>query len=121
MVLLVKNNYNNKNKGKMQAGGKPKKTTNFKKKNTGKDNRAYFVCGKGGHLAKDCCHRKTQIDSKKKKVVNVTIAKNNGDEANPFGYGKLLFVFSATQSLDWSVDMGVNVHVCSDLSLFSSF
>jgi hypothetical protein len=51
----------------------------------------------------------------------VTIAKNNGDEANPFGYGKLLFVFSATQSLDWSVDMGVNVHVCSDLSLFSSF
>jgi hypothetical protein len=62
MVLLVKNNYNNKNKGKMQAGGKPKKTTNFKKKNTGKDNRAHFVCGKGGHLAKDCRHRKTQID-----------------------------------------------------------
>jgi hypothetical protein len=60
------------------------------------------------------------MDSKKK-VVNVTIAKNNGDEANPFGYGNLLFVFSATQSLDWSVDMGVNVHVCSDLSLFSSF
>jgi hypothetical protein len=43
-VVVGKNNHNNKNKGKMQAGGKPKKTTNFKKKNTGKDNGPCFVC-----------------------------------------------------------------------------
>jgi hypothetical protein len=30
-VVVGKNNHKNKNKGKMQAGGKPKKTTNFKK------------------------------------------------------------------------------------------
>jgi hypothetical protein len=61
-VFVGKNNHNNKNKGKMQAGGKPKKTTNFKKKNTRKDNRACFVCGEGGHIVKDYRHHKTQID-----------------------------------------------------------
>jgi hypothetical protein len=103
-VVVSKNNHNNKNKGKMRAGGKPKKTTNFKKKNTGKDNIAYFVCGKGGHLVKDCHHHKTQINGQKKKAVNVTIGKNNGDEANHSGYGNLPFVFSAIQSSDWWVD-----------------
>jgi hypothetical protein len=120
-VVVGKNNHNNKNKGKMQTSGKPKKTINFKKKNTEKDNRACFVCGKVGHLVKDCHHCKTQIDGQHKKVVNVTIGKNNGDEADPSGYGNLAFVFSAIQSLDWWVDMGANVHVCSDLSLFSSY
>jgi hypothetical protein len=61
-VVVDKSNHNNKNKEKMQTGAKPKKTTNSKKKNTRKDNRACFVCGKGGHLVKDSRHRKTQID-----------------------------------------------------------
>jgi hypothetical protein len=91
-VVVGKNNHNNKNKGKMQAGGKPKKTTNFKKKNTGKDN-GLCVCGKGGHLTKDCRHHKTQIDGQQKKAVNVTIGKNNGDEIDPSGYANLPFVF----------------------------
>jgi hypothetical protein len=114
-VVVGKNNPNNKNKGKMQDGGKLKKTTNFKK-NTRKDNRACFVCGKGGHLVKDCHHRKTQIGGQQKKVVNMTIGKNNGDEADPFGYGNLPSVFSPIQSTNWWVDTGANVHVCSDLS-----
>jgi hypothetical protein len=108
-VIVGKNNPNNKNKGKMQDGGKPKKTTNFKK-NTIKDNRACFVCDKGGHLVKDCHHRKTQIGGQQKKAVNVTIGKNNCDEADPFGYGNLPFVFSPIQSSDWFVDTGANVH-----------
>jgi hypothetical protein len=120
-VVVGKNNHNNKNKGKMQAGGKPKKTTNFNKKNTRKDNRACFVCGKRGHLVKDCRHHKTQIDGQQKKSVNVTIGKNNGDEIDPSGYGDLPFVFSSIESSDWWVDMGANVYVCSNLSLFSSY
>jgi hypothetical protein len=51
----------------------------------------------------------------------MTIGKNNGDEADPSRYGNLPFVFLAIQSSDWWVDMGANIHVCSDLSLFSSF
>jgi hypothetical protein len=99
-VVVGKNNHNNKNMGKMQANGKPKKTTKFKKKNTGKGNRACFVCGKGGHLAKDRRHRKTQIDGQQKKAVIVTIVKNNDDEADPSGYGNLPFGFLAIQSSD---------------------
>jgi hypothetical protein len=78
------------------------------------------VWGKGGHLAKDCHHRKTQIDGQQKKSVNVTIGKNNGDEVVPSRYGNLPFVFSAIQSSDWWVDTGTNFHKCSDLSLFYS-
>jgi hypothetical protein len=58
-IVVGKNNHNNKNKEKIQVDGKPKKITNFKKKNTKKDNRACFVCGKGGHLVKNCRHHKT--------------------------------------------------------------
>ena len=51
----------------------------------------------------------------------MTIGKNNGDETDPSVYGNLPFVFSVVQSLDWWVDTGANVHVCSDLSMFSSY
>jgi hypothetical protein len=44
-IVFGKKNYYNKNKGKIQASGKTKKTTNFKE-NTGKDNIACFVCDK---------------------------------------------------------------------------
>jgi CDGSH-type Zn-finger protein len=54
---------------------------------------ALCVCGKGGHLTKDCSHHKTQIDGQQKKAVNVTIGKNNGDEIDPSGYANLPFVF----------------------------
>jgi hypothetical protein len=49
------------------------------------------------------------------------LAKNNGDEVDPSGYGNLPFVFSAIRSSDWWVNMGANVHVCSNFSLFSSY
>jgi hypothetical protein len=58
------------------------------------------VCGKGRHLVKDFHHRKTQIDGQQKKVVNMTIAKNNGDEVDPSRCGNLPFVSSTIQSLD---------------------
>ena len=76
------------------------KTTNFKKK-AEKDEkiRAYFVCGKEGHLAKNCRYRKDRDDGKPNKKVNVTI--DNGDEAGGSRYGNFLVVFSAIQSTDW--------------------
>jgi hypothetical protein len=37
------------------------------------------------------------------------------------GYGNLPYILSVFQSITWWLDSGVNVHVCSDASLFSSY
>ena len=82
----------------MQNNGKPKKTTNFKKKKVEKDDkiRANYVCGKGRHLAKNCRYRKDRDDGKPNKKVNVTIG--DGNEAEGSRYGNFPFVFSVLQS-----------------------
>jgi hypothetical protein len=61
------------------------------------------------------------VDGQQKKALKVTIGKNNCNEADPSGYGNLPFVFSSIQSSDWWVDTGANVHVCFELSLFTSY
>jgi len=45
----------------------------------------------------------------------VTIS-NTGD-----GYGNLPTVLSVFQSTSWWLDTGANVHVCADISMFSSY
>ena len=37
------------------------------------------------------------------------------------GYGNLSIVLSVFQSISWWFDTGANVHVCADISLFSSY
>ncbi|CAO2147295.1 unnamed protein product [Urochloa humidicola] len=75
-VVVNKPNY--KGKGKGNYGGKPKKTTNFKKKPEKNEKiRACYVCGKEGHLAKNCRHCKNRDDDKSSKKVNVTIGEGN--------------------------------------------
>ena len=98
-IIVNKPTYKGKGKGKMNYGGKPKKTTNFKKKPEKDDKiRACYVCGKEGHLAKNCRYRKDRDDGKPNKKVNVTIG--NGDEAGGSRYGNLPAVFSVLQSTD---------------------
>jgi hypothetical protein len=45
------------------------------------------------------------------------IASNEEDK----GYGNLPFIFSVFRSPSWWLDTGANVHVCSDINLFSSY
>ena len=49
--------------------------------------------------------------------MHVTLSNN--DVA--FGYGNLFTILSVCQSTDWWVDTGANIHVCADVSLFSSY
>jgi hypothetical protein len=37
------------------------------------------------------------------------------------GYGILPTILSVCQSPDWWIDIGANVHICSDISMFSSY
>jgi len=42
-------------------------------------------------------------------------------DARTAGYGNMYSIFSTCQSTDWWVDTGANIHVCADMSLFSSY
>jgi hypothetical protein len=44
-----------------------------------------------------------------------------GEASTSEGYGNPFVVYSAFHSIDWWVDTGAHVHVCSDISLFSSY
>jgi hypothetical protein len=71
-----------------------------------------FTCGELGHFAKECPKR---ADRKERKV-NLVTASSTDD-----GYGNLPTVLSVFQSLSWWLDMDANIHVCDDISLFSSY
>ncbi|XP_072146568.1 uncharacterized protein [Setaria viridis] len=121
-VKNVQNSANfvqNKKQFNKKKGPKANKNTSFKKKKIEKKDLkdlSYFVCGNPDHFAKDCHDRKDRTTELSKKFTHVTI----GEASTPGGYGKSPIVHFAFQSINWWVDTGANVHVCSDASLFSS-
>src|SRR5438105_8213327 len=113
--LVQKKNFQFQKKAKNKAENKnnTNQITNFKKKKNNKKG-GCFVCGDSGHWAKDCSDRK----DKHKKSANVIVASTEGGTS---GYGNLPSVLSVCHIPDWWIDTGVNIHVCADISLFSSY
>jgi hypothetical protein len=116
--MVQKNHPHSKNKGK--DANKPVKSTTFKMKKTTNAKGACITCGDGGHFARDYPNH---ADRKEKasngsgsKNVNTVTASNTGD-----GYGNLPIVFLVFQSTSWWLDTGANVHVCADISMYSSY
>ena len=111
----ARTNYKGKGKGKKQPQPQPqipkaKQTTGFKKNKKGK----CYVCASEEHFAGSCPHRK----DKDGKSANMVISESAGTS----GYGNYLpTVFSVMCSPEWWVDTGANIHVCADISLFSSY
>ena len=111
---VVQKNPQHSHKKTFQQELKQKNTTPFKKKNKNKEKGNYFTCGKPGHYAKDCPDGKWKP---KKKSANMVEA-----DGGTSGYGNLLpTVLLVCHSPDWWVDTGANIHVCADISLFSSY
>jgi hypothetical protein len=113
--VVQKNNsnksHNKKKKNKQENPTKTKQATNFKKKNKGN----CFVCGDPSHFASECENHKWKGN---KKSANMVIGETVGTSR----YGNILpIVLSVCHSSEWWIDTGANIHVCADISLFSSY
>jgi hypothetical protein len=108
-TVLLKSHKKKKNK--QENPTKTKQITNFKKKNKGN----CFVCGDPGHFTSECENRKWKGN---KKSANMII----GEITETSRYGNILpTVLSVCHSPEWWIDTGANIHVCVDISLFSSY
>jgi hypothetical protein len=125
--LVQKKNFQShkfKNKGKFDGKSKfdwknkPSQSTTFKKK-TDKKKGSCHVCGDPEHWAPSCPNRYDRRQhGKGGKTANVVM----GDvDMKDVGYGILPIVLSLCHSPEWWIDTGANVHVCSDISMFSSY
>jgi hypothetical protein len=106
-----------KNKGNFKPSfNKPVKTTIFKKKKPNRDRSdlTCFTCGEPSHFSKDCPECADRR-GKRAKNVNVMTASNTD------GYGNLFIVLLVFQSPSWWIATGANVHVCADISMFTSY
>ena len=114
--------FKNKGKfdGKAKFDGKNKDVQhkNFKKKNDKKKGVCH-VCGDPDHWAPSCPNRyDKRHPGKGGKTANVVIGDTDMKDA---GYGIFPTILSVCHSPDWLIDTGANVHVCGDISMFSSY
>jgi ribosomal protein L32 len=113
--------FKNKNKygikEKFDGKNKTSHSTKFKKK-TAKKKGVWHVSGDPNHSAPNCPNRfDKRLQGKGDKTTNIVI----GDTGmNDGGYGIFLTVLSVCHSPEWWIDPGANVHVCADISMFSS-
>jgi hypothetical protein len=98
------------NPPKSNQADRPKKK---KKKMTGAGhNKTCFVCGNPDHFAGKC------PDCKMPKSADMVISEG----ARTSGYdNSLLTILSICFSPKWWIDIGANIHVCADISMFSSY
>jgi hypothetical protein len=106
--------HKSKGKGKVESKHKAAQTTNFKKKNAGK----CFACSGSNHWARDCKDPKDKQHQGQKKSANVIIGDTKKRKS---GYGNYATVLSVIHLQNWWIDTGANIHVCADISLFSSY
>jgi hypothetical protein len=115
-----------KNAHKSKGKNKASQTTNFKKKGQKKGQKKEkkdpcWVCGEVGHWAHRCLQRKGNKGQAGQNSNSVNMVIGNTEEGTA-GYGKFLpTVLSVFQPTEWWVDTGANVHVCADISMFTSY
>jgi hypothetical protein len=89
-----------------------------KKKEEEEDDDGCFVCGSPDHWVKKCPNHKGRKSLPEQKTANMIVSRSVGGTS---GYGNLPYVLLVFQSTTWWLDSSVNIHVCYDASLFSSY
>ena len=113
-----KNKNKTEGKGKFDGKNKATHSTNFKKKND-KRKGSCHVYGDPDHWAPSFPNRFDKHQhGNSGKAANVVISDT---EMKDVGYGILPTILSVCHSPDWWIDTGANTHVCSDISMFSSY
>jgi hypothetical protein len=90
--------------------GRPNKTLILRKRN--KEDLTCFLCGEPGHIARKCRQRKGKKGGQR--TAKVVVSEAGGSVYEPE-------ILLACQSADWWLDTGANIHVYSDLNLFSTY
>jgi hypothetical protein len=111
ILVQKKNPHASHNNKKNKPIFNPKVAMTFEKKGKGKDN--CFLCGSYENWAKECLDHR----DKQKKIANMVINESRGPR-----YGNYLpTILSVCLSPEWWVDTCANIHLCADISLFSSY
>jgi hypothetical protein len=107
---MVEGKSSGGNKNNKNWKGKAKQNINFKKKRN--EDLTSFVYGEPGHIARKCHQRKGKKGDQM--TTNVVVSEARGSGYEP----KILL---ACQSTDWWLDTRANIHICSNLNLFSTY
>jgi hypothetical protein len=114
-----KNKNKFEGKGKFDGKNKASQTTNFKKKIDYKKKGSCCVYGDPNHWAPsfpNCFDKRLHGNSSKS--ANVVVGDT---EKKDVGYGIFPNILSVCHSPEWWIDTDVNIHVCADISMFSSY
>ncbi|GJT59703.1 DNA polymerase zeta catalytic subunit-like protein [Tanacetum coccineum] len=117
-----KSKSNHKNKGKNGNGSGQKYSKDGKKDFTQQKNNNFkkvyhcWVCGKPGHKAKDCRHKKEHGGGN---------FGGNSNQANhvqsPKEFAGVIESFLTTNVVDWWYDTGCTKHICNSRRMFVSY
>jgi hypothetical protein len=77
------------------------------------------VCGDLNHWAPSCPKRfDKRSHGNGGNSANVVVGDTEMKDA---GYGTFPTILSVCHSSEWWIDTGANIHVCADISMFSSY
>jgi hypothetical protein len=107
--------HNNQNKRKKPSQNPPKAKEADGPNKKRKPGGSCCTCGSPDHFAAKCPDRK---DRKAPKTTNMVVSEGGRTS----GYGNFLpTVLSVCSSPEWWIDTGANIHVCANISIFSSY